>query len=294
MLEKYINLLSNIIGINNKYLLLIGYSIIAIIIIILIIKTLIYINTKFTKDEKTLYLTNKRLNVLKIVFIVLSTILIWEHEIQNIITFISFIGAATTLALRDIIVNFFAGIYITIYKPFKLEDRIEISGIIGDVVNTNSLKFEVLEVNSKEENKQSTGIIVEIPNSKIFSEPVKNYTKAFKYIWSELEVKINLNANLEENKKILYDIVRSNDIVKKIPKKMKNQLTESVGNYRIYYNNLDPIIYTKINEEYITLTIRYLAHPKKERFVESQIWNKIYENAKENKLDLYTKEKIND
>ena len=36
------------------------------------------------------------------------------------------------------------------------------------------------------------------------------------------------------------------------------------------------------------LTIRYLAHPKKARHIESQIWNKIYENAKENKLDLYT------
>src|SRR5699024_1839081 len=120
----------------------------------------------------------------------------------------------------------------------------------------------------------------------------KNYTKAFKYIWNELEVKIKLNSDLAKNKKLLYDIVKSNDIVKRIPKKMKEQLNEVVRDYRIYYNNLDPIIYTTVTEDYVLLTIRYLTHPKKSRFIESQIWNKIYENAKENNLDLYTTETI--
>ena len=69
---------------------------------------------------------------------------------------------------------------------------------------------------------------------------------------------------------------------------MKDQLNEAVGDYRIYYNNLEPIIYTKLTEDYIDLTIRYLVHPKKARHIESQIWNKIYENAKEGKLELYT------
>ena len=73
---------------------------------------------------------------------------------------------------------------------------------------------------------------------------------------------------------------------------MKDQLNEVVGDYRIYYNNLDPIIYTTVTEDYVLLTIRYLSHPKKSRFIESQIWNKIYENAKENNLDLYTTETI--
>jgi len=122
----------------------------------------------------------------------------------------------------------------------------------------------------------------------VFTDPIKNYTKAFKYVWNELKVKINLNADLPQNKKILYNIVTNNDIVKRIPKKMKDQLTNVIGNYRIYYNNLEPIIYTKLTEDYVELTIRYLAHPKKSRHIESQIWNQIYENAKAGNLDLYT------
>lgn len=292
-LHELSKILSNITGINETPIYLIIITLLAILIIDLISRGIIFLNTELNKNERTLFLFNKKIKIIKLILTVIIILFIWEKQIENIITFISFVGAAATLALREIIINFFAGIYITVYKPFKIEDRIEVNGLTGDIVNINTLNFEVLEVSQKEDGEQSTGIIVQIPNSKVFTESIKNYTKAFKYIWCELEVKIKLNANLEENKKVLYEIVKSNDIIKRIPKKMKEALNETIGDYRIYYNNLEPIIYTKLTEECIILNIRYLAHPKKSRHIESQIWNKIYENSKENKLDLFTKNEIN-
>ena len=286
--QKFSEELSKISGISSTPISLFVYSIIGIVIINLLARGLIFLNKAFNKNSKRLYGFNKQVKVMRIVLTFLVLFLIWEKQIQSILTFISFVGAAATLALRDIISNFFAGIYIQMNKPFRLEDRIEVNGKIGDVINFNSLNFEILEVSHKDQGEQSTGIISQIPNSKVFTESLKNYTKAFKYIWSELSVKIRLDADLRKNKKVLYDIVNDNDIVKRIPKKMQNALNSAIGDYRIYYNNLDPIIYTKLTEEYVLLTIRYLAHPKKARHIESQIWNKIYENAKENKLDLYT------
>lgn len=295
-LQEFSKILSELTGISKTPILLTTYSIIAIIIIDLLTRGITFLNTQLNKNERNLYLFNKKTRIAKFIITTLILLFIWEKQLGNIITFISFIGAAATLAMRDVILNLFAGIVISIKKPFKIEDRIEIKdtvgSIIGDVVNTNTLSFEILEVNGKDEGEQSTGIIVQIPNSKIFTDPIKNYTKAFKYIWNELEVKVKLNSNLEQNKKTLYDIVKSNDIVKRIPKKMKDQLNDAVGDYRIYYNNLEPIIYTKLTEDYVNLTIRYLAHPKKSRHIESQIWNKIYENAKEGNLDLYTTNEI--
>lgn len=285
--------LSELTGISQEPILLFTYSVIAIVVISLMARGLVFLNTQFNKNERSLYLFNKKVNVVKIILEFLIVAFIWGDYIDNVITLIGFVSAAFTFAIRDVIVNFLAGIYISIYKPFRLEDRIEVGGIIGDVVNTNSLNFEILEVSSKEEGEQSTGIIVQIPNAKIFSEPIKNYTRAFKYIWSELEVKIKLDANLENNKKVLYEIVEGNDIVKRIPKKMQQELNDAIGDYRIYYNNLQPIIYTKLTDEYVNLTIRYLAHPKKARHIESQIWNKIYEKAKSDELELYTKSNIN-
>lgn len=50
---------------------------------------------------------------------------------------------------------------------------------------------------------------------------------------------------------------------------MQNQIKTIGTNYRIYFNKYEPMIYTKIVDDYIELQIRYLVHPKKARYVES-------------------------
>ena len=42
--------------------------------------------------------------------------------------------------------------------------------------------------------------------------PLKNYTKAFKYVWDEITVEIPLDADVEKTKDILYDIVGENEM----------------------------------------------------------------------------------
>ena len=75
-----------------------------------------------------------------------QVIIIWKEQIKSLITLISFISAAVTIALREIIFNFFAGMYINAKKIFEIEDRIEIKGIKGDVITMHTLGFEMLEL----------------------------------------------------------------------------------------------------------------------------------------------------
>ena len=157
-------------GFAKTPVLLTIYNLIGILVIRAFYDTIIYFNNKVIKDEKRLYVLNKKMQVVKIALYFIVTIIIWKTQIKSVMTLISLIGAAITIALKDIIANFFAGIYISIYKPFKVEDRIEIDGSTGDVVNINTLYFELLEVSSKEVGEQSTGIIVQIPNFMIFTK----------------------------------------------------------------------------------------------------------------------------
>lgn len=226
------------------------------------------------------------LNVLE----VLVLLFIWDDYIKSLMTLISVISAAMTIALREIIMNFFCGLYIKVKKPFKVEDRIQIDDLKGDVMSISALDFEVLEVSTKEENGQSTGVVVTFPNSVVFSKAIKNINKGFKYVWNELTVKVKMDSDLPNNKKELYKIVNGLEVVKNIPKKMKEQVDITNATNRVYFNNYDPIIYTKLVDGHIELTIRYLMHPKKSRYVESVIWNKIYSSYKDGKIDLYVGE----
>lgn len=283
---KYIEKISKLFNIDEIYIGLILKTIIIIFLILVVEKIGIRI-IKRTRDSKKEYNYTKKYKLIIRIIILSAIIIVWGKYIKNFLTLISLVSAAFTIAIRDLIFNFFCGIYIKIVKPFIVEDRIEINGYKGDVVNINTMNFEILEVSNVDTTGQSTGIIIHLPNSIIFNYPLKNYNKAFKYIWDEITIRIPLDYDVNKAKKVLYKIVNSNEIIKKIPPKLKKQINNVSNSYRIYYNQYEPIIYTKINEDHIELQIRYLIHPKKARYVESIISSDILLAYKNGEIEIY-------
>ena len=283
---KYIEKISKLFNIDEIYIGLILKTIIIIFLILVVEKIGIRI-IKRTRDSKKEYNYTKKYKLIIRITILSAIIIVWGKYIKNFLTLISIVSAAFTIAIRDLIFNFFCGIYIKIVKPFVVEDRIEINGYKGDVVNINTMNFEILEVSNVDTTGQSTGIIIHLPNSIIFNYPLKNYNKAFKYIWDEITIRIPLDYDVNKAKKVLYKIVNSNEIIKKIPPKLKKQINNVSNSYRIYYNQYDPIIYTRINEDHIELQIRYLIHPKKARYVESIISSDILLAYKNGEIEIY-------
>ena len=283
---KYIEKISKLFNIDEIYIGLILKTIIIIFLILVVEKIGIRI-IKRTRDSKKEYNYTKKYKLIIRITILSAIIIVWGKYIKNFLTLISLVSAAFTIAIRDLIFNFFCGIYIKIVKPFVVEDRIEINGYKGDVVNINTMNFEILEVSNVDTTGQSTGIIIHLPNSIIFNYPLKNYNKAFKYIWDEITIRIPLDYDVNKAKKVLYKIVNSNEKIKKIPPKLKKQINNVSNSYRIYYNQYDPIIYTKINEDHIELQIRYLIHPKKARYVESIISSDILLAYKNGEIEIY-------
>ena len=287
---KYIcEVISDVTTIDKEYVYVI-ISTLSVLVIFYLLKIIgRKIIQKLTSGRRE-FVSNHAYQVVLNILEVLILIIIWDEYIKGLMTLISVISAAMTIALRDFILNFFCGIYIKFKKPFKVEDRIQIGDIKGDVMSTSTFSFEILEVSTKEDNGQSTGIVIHYPNSSIISGPVKNINKGFKYIWDEMIIKIEIDCDLANNKKEIYKIVNSLDTVKNIPRKMKNQIDDVNTTNRVYFNKFDPIIYTKIVDNHVELALRFLMHPKKARYIESVIWNKIYLGYKEGKINLYVKD----
>lgn len=285
--EEICSTLAKATTLDEKYIVLLLTSLV-VIFIFRILKVLgKKVIQKITTGRRE-FVSNQAYQVTLNILEILVFIFLFDDYIKGLMTFISVISAAMTIALRDFILNFFCGIYIKFKKPFKVEDRIQIEDIKGDVMSISAFSFEILEVSTKEDNGQSTGIVIHYPNSIIVSKPVKNINKGFKYIWDEIVVKISLESDLENDKKEIYKIVNSLDTIKSIPKKMKNLINDVNTTNRIYFNKFDPIIYTKIVDDHVELNVRFLMHPKKARYIESVIWDKIYLAYKAKKINLYT------
>lgn len=287
ILEEFSEYVGKDIGINKEYIHLTILTILAVLFFDLIKLATRKIYSQLPVSDKKKYFRNRKIKISLTIICWLVVILIWKEQIKSLITLISFVSAAVTIALREIIFNFFAGIYINAKKIFEIEDRIEIKGIKGDVITMHSLGFEMLEIADGNEYEQSTGKIVHIPNSAVFSEPTKNFTKAFKYIWDEIKINIELDSDVEETKSYIYNILANIEILKEIPKKMENQVDDVTVQYRIYYNKLEPIIYTRIDESHIELSLRYLVHPKKIRIVQNEIYLKVLEEYNKGNIKLY-------
>lgn len=282
--DKINKIISSVTGMEGPYANLIIDTLLIIIFVKIVQKVSNFFFSKIFKKNKTRFNFRKKVSFVCNIFLIFIIIIIWEDFLLKFITLFSFVTAAIAYSLRDTIINFFAGIYIKLAKPFQVEDRIMICNHIGDVVNISNLSFELLEVNN--DTFQSTGSIVHIPNSKVVSEPLINYVKVFKYVWNETEVKISIESDIKKVKGILYSIVNNNDIIKSIPSKMINELNNN-SSYRIYYNKLDPIIYTNIKDKYVSMNIRYLVHPKKKRNVINEINNQLLKLNEEGKISLY-------
>ncbi len=205
----------------SKYFIIMGRTLIIYAFFKLLNYIIVVVTTKWLKRSKTRFVFHQSTNVILNIICFSFIFLLWFPYLKNVMTIISFISAGITIAIRDIILNLFAGFYIKAKKPFKLEDRISIDGITGDVVLINYLSFKILEVGDRINGEQSSGLIINLPNSFIFSKSLKNYNTAFKYIWDEITIKINIDADLEKNKKEIMNIINSNETVKEIPKKMK-------------------------------------------------------------------------
>lgn len=72
-------------------------------------------------------------------------------------------GFALGFAFRDALSNLLAGVLIIVYQPFKEGDTISVSGCQGKVTETN-LRYTVLDNDSEQ---------FMVPNSLIFSKPLK-------------------------------------------------------------------------------------------------------------------------
>lgn len=282
--------ISKIIGIDSEYIKL---TILTIFIFLFfgIIKAIIKkIYANLPVNDKKKFFRNRKIRIILTVVSFILVFLLWGEKLSGLITLISFISAGLTIAIREIIFNFFAGMYININRPFEIEDRIEIDDVMGDVISKHALGFEILEIGKRVYGEQSTGRIIHIPNSYIFTKTLKNYTKVFKYIWDEIKVDITLESDIKKTEEILYEILFDNEILKEIPKKMEDAVDEAILEYRIYYNNLDPIIYIKIERAHIEMYLRYLVHPKKARDVRNEINMRIMEEYKKGNIDLYIKD----
>ncbi len=199
---------------------------------------------------------------------------VWFKEFQSVATFLGLLSAGLAIALKDPIVNLAGWLFILWRRPFSVGSRIQIGSHAGDVIDTRIFQFTLMEIGGWVDADQSTGRIVHIPNSKVFTEPQINYTEGwFDYIWNEIPVLVTFESNWKQAKQMLGEIAEKHagHLVPSAQFKMK----EASRQFMIFSPNLAASVFTTVAESGVLLTMRYLCDPRKRRDSTAEIWEEI-------------------
>lgn len=210
---------------------------------------------------------------------------VWFAGIQSLATYLGLVSAGIAIALKDLVTSLAGWVFIIIRRPFGVGDRIQIGTHAGDVIDIRIFKFTLLEIGNWVDADQSTGRVIDIPNSYIITETLANYHKGFHYIWHEIPVLVTFESNWKKAKSILVKIAGKQGT--ELSTAAEKRIKEASKKYMIFYKKLTPIVYTTVKDSGILLTIRYFVDPRSRRGSEQAIWEEILkEFAKRKDIDF--------
>ena len=210
---------------------------------------------------------------------------VWFEGIQSLATYLGLLSAGIAIALKDIVASLAGWIFIIVHRPFVVGDRIQVGAHAGDVIDIRIFKFTLLEIGNWVDADQSTGRIIDIPNSYVLTDTLANYHKGFRYIWNEIQVLITFESNWKKAKVILFRIAGKHGA--ELSKTAEKRIKEASKKYMIFYKTLTPTVYTSVKDSGVLLTIRYFIDPRSRRGSEQAIWEDILkEFAKRNDIDF--------
>ncbi len=226
-----------------------------------------------TQEVRLGYLWRKTTLYLALVIALVLLGRMWIKGFENTATYLGLLSAGLAIAFKDILVDLAGWVYIVGQKPFRVGDRVEIGEYAGDVIDSGPLMFTVLEIGKWVHSDQSTGRMCQVPNALVFTRPLVNYTKGFKFIWNEIPVLVTFESNWKKAKELLHAIAdkHGSSIVEQASREMKNASKQ----FMLVCGKLTPTVYTSVRESGVLLTLRYLCPVLNRRDSEQAIWEDV-------------------
>jgi small conductance mechanosensitive channel len=151
----------------------------------------------------------------------MSSLVSWGFKVLLFISVASMIGIATTsfvavlgaaglavgLALQGSLANFAGGVLVMVFKPYKVGDLIESQGHLGVVKEVQIFNTILIAPQSKR---------VIIPNGATSNGSIVNYTAEGK-IRVDVTVGVSYDADIDQTKAVLMDVLLANDKVMRDP-----------------------------------------------------------------------------
>jgi small-conductance mechanosensitive channel len=175
---------------------------------------------------------------LSVAAFLIGIVLIWASQLEALAVSLVAVAAALVLATKELIMCVSGAALRTAASSYRVGDRIEISGIRGDVVEYGLLSTTILEVGPAH---KRTGRAVTIPNSVLVTEKVINesYTKA--YVLHTITVPVERDEDWKRAEEVLAEAAE--EVCAEYVPKTQRSLDEVASQHGIDPTSAEPVVY---------------------------------------------------
>ncbi len=229
------------------------------------------------------------------ILIIVGLLSIWFNNPARLGTAFGFVTAGLAFALQKVVTAVAAYFVILRGKTFNVGDRIQMAGVRGDVVALGFILTTIMEMGEPpgEQSdppamwvraRQYTGRIVTITNDKIFDEPVYNYSREFPFLWEEMNIPISYKDDRGKAEQILLQAVTKH--TEKIQELGEDVLKQLEHRYFMRRSELNPRVYWRLTDNWIEMSVRFLARPYGVRDLKDKISREIIDQLDKAKIGI--------
>lgn len=206
---------------------------------------------------------------------------LWAKLLPHASTFLGLIGAGLAVALREPLLSIAGRIAIFFAHMYTAGDRIEINKLSGDVIDVGFFYTRMMEIGNWIGGDQYSGRIIQFANAQVFGASVFNYTRNFAYIWDEIKLPITYASNTKLATEILKSV--GGEYTREFMHDAEPQIEKMQRIFMVPRFEVEPVVFMKVTDNWVELTLRYLVDPKKRRAASSYMFGQIFQQIREHK-----------
>ncbi len=208
-----------------------------------------------------------RYGVAFVVVVVLGVL--WRAFAGRVGVVLGFAAAGVAFAMQEVIGALAGWVNIVSGRIFRIGDRIEMGGVLGDVIDITPLRTKVMEIGSRDETgswvhgRQLTGRIVAISNKSTFTQPVFNFSASFDFIWDEFTLPVAYDEDWERASALMQeeaDRAAATEGAAEAVARMRRR-------YPVPGTDLTARVYVEPTDDYMQLTARFVLPVRTARAV---------------------------
>ena len=232
------------------------------------------------KHERGLFWTCQAISVSAALVLLLGVLSIWFDDPRRLSTAAGLATAGLAFALQKVVTSI-AGYFVILRgNNFTIGDRIVMGGVRGDVISLGFMQTKIMEMGEPPsvqaadpamwvKSRQFTGRIVTVSNSRIFDEPIFNYTRDFPFIWEEISLPVSYRDDRAAAERILLEAARRHtESFTDVTAEAREHLQRK---YFVHVSDLAPRVFWRLTDNWLELTVRFVVKERGVREVKDAI-----------------------